>query len=349
MLSLELAIEDALYRIRREYERTGGKIYLSFSGGKDSRVVMELLIMSGLADKVTAAFANTRIELGATVRYVKELSDTIYPNMEFLKPRKPFGAILKEYGKPALSKLKSEALSTYQNNMDDPLSSARVRQMISGEAEKGGEKQGFRTMYSLPLSKFHFLHPDREYKVANKCCQYMKKYPFEDYAKENDMQGSFTGIRVAEGGVRSITYTSCVHIKKVNNKDFIMSMPIFDWSDEIVDEFIAKKEIRLSDAYEMYGATRTGCIGFPFSKNIREDLKTLYDHEPNMYKASMKWLGDVYMDQDVVCDWDSEYLDKYIERKSLNEERKQEVIDHFNGEISEIKKPRRLYEQLKLL
>ena len=27
---LELAVEDAIFRIKREYERTNGKIYLSF-------------------------------------------------------------------------------------------------------------------------------------------------------------------------------------------------------------------------------------------------------------------------------------------------------------------------------
>ena len=32
-MDLELAVEDALFRIKRDYERTGGKIYLSFSGG----------------------------------------------------------------------------------------------------------------------------------------------------------------------------------------------------------------------------------------------------------------------------------------------------------------------------
>ena len=38
---LEMHISDALMRIRRDYERTDGQIYLSFSGGKDSTVLAE--------------------------------------------------------------------------------------------------------------------------------------------------------------------------------------------------------------------------------------------------------------------------------------------------------------------
>jgi 3'-phosphoadenosine 5'-phosphosulfate sulfotransferase (PAPS reductase)/FAD synthetase len=49
---LELAIEDAIFRIRREYERTEGKIYLSFSGGKDSTVLAHLIMMADLPTQI---------------------------------------------------------------------------------------------------------------------------------------------------------------------------------------------------------------------------------------------------------------------------------------------------------
>ena len=72
MMSLELAVEDAIFRIKRDYERTGGKIYLSFSGGKDSTVLAHLIMMADLPTKIPFVFANTGIELDATLRFVKE-------------------------------------------------------------------------------------------------------------------------------------------------------------------------------------------------------------------------------------------------------------------------------------
>ncbi|WP_431819285.1 phosphoadenosine phosphosulfate reductase family protein (plasmid) [Bacillus thuringiensis] len=331
MFNLEMAIEDALFRIRREYKRTNGKIYLSFSGGKDSTILAELIKMADLPTKIPFVFADTRIELDATVRHVKNYP---YDNIHILKPRKPFGQILKEYGKPAMGKTKSELMGTYQRNIDQPLSKARTRQLISGEAEKAGEKQGYRSQIALSIKQFHMLHPDLEYKVANMCCQYMKKFPFYDFAREHDMNGAFTGVRTAEGGQRALAYKSCVMLKSIgkgkNKRDYLMSMPIIDWTDEICEEFIKKYNVKLSDAYEVYGADRTGCIGCPFSRNLSKDLKILFDHEPLKYKASMKWLGDVYLDQGIECPWDEEYTKKLEERKKVNEKRRQEMIDKFS-------------------
>lgn len=326
MLTLEMAIDDALFRIRREYERTKGKIYLSFSGGKDSTVVANLIKMADLPTKIPFVFANTRIELDATVRFVKEFD---YENVVTVFPRKPFGQILKDHGKPVMSKMKSDYFNTYQRYIDDPMDKMRGRVLITGEAEAGGVKFNKRAHAALPLPKFHLLHPDLEYPIANMCCQYMKKYPFQDFANDNEMNGTFTGVRAAEEGVRRKTYTSCVTVKMKKGKEYIMSHPIIDWTDEIMDEFIEKYNIKLSDAYTIYGANRTGCIGCPFAKDLPKMLKILYDHEPLKYKASLKWLGDVYMDQDVELPWDDDYMAKLAERREINKVRRKEMYDKY--------------------
>lgn len=327
---LELGIADALYRIERDYKRTDGQIYLSFSGGKDSTVVAELIKMSYLPTDIPFVFANTGIELNATLEHVKNYD---YTNVVLVKPRKPAVKIWKEDGRPIKSKLKSEALGTYQNHLDDPLGTSRTRQLISGEAEKAGEKLGKKTMYALAKKDFHLLHKDLEYKIANKCCHYMKKMPFKDFTKDNDMYGTFTGVRGSEGGVRSAVYKSCVHIKNIKGKEYVTSMPIFDWTDDMMDEFIDKFDVKLSRAYTEYGMTRTGCMACPFSQDIQFDLKTIHDHEPIKYKASMKMLKHVYMDSGVECYWDDEYMVEYRERIKLNEIRRNEMLEKFAGEL----------------
>ena len=329
-LELELAIEDALFRIKRDYERTNGKIYLSFSGGKDSTVLAHLIIMCNLKTHIPFVFSNTGIELEAIKNFI---DDFPYDNIIQLKPRKPFSQILKEYGKPAISKLKSECLNTYQKHIDDPFKTARARQMISGIREKGGELlPNSRNSLKLANKHMQFLHPDTEFKVANKCCQYLKKYPFQDFEKEFDMYGSFSGVRTAEGGVRSLAYTTCVNIQHKNGHEFVQSMPIIDWTDEMVDRFIEKYNVEISKAYTLYDCQRTGCCACPYSKNLKHDLKVLWDYEPLKYKAMMHWLKDVYIYQEVECDWDEEYMKEYERMKSIIEQRKKEMMDKFRSQ-----------------
>lgn len=329
-VQLELGIVDAKFRVQREFEKFGDKIYLSFSGGKDSTVLGEIIKSCKLPINIPFVFANTGIELDATLNFVKSYD---YENVQLVKPRKPAVKIWKDYGVPIKSKLKSEALNTYQNNIEDPLSKSRTRQLISGVREKGGIRSKGGTSYTLAKKDFFLLHEDLDYKVANMCCQYMKKYPFQDYAKDNEMLGSFTGIRTSEGGVRKLAYKSCVQVKKVGGKDFTMSMPIIDWTDEMVDEYIKVFNVKVSEAYTTYGLDRTGCMACPFAVNIRQDLEALYIFEPNKYKASMKMLKKVYMDSKVECDWDEEYMEEYRERWIKNDARNLEMLEKFSEEL----------------
>ena len=326
MMMLELAIEDAIFRIRREYERTEGKIYLSFSGGKDSTVLAHLIMMADLPTPIPFVFGDTGIEMEATKRFVAEFD---YPNKVTVKPRKPFAQVLKDHGKPSLSKLKSNGLKTYQRHLDEPLKTARARQMILGVREKNGQQIPGRNSYRLPNHHMHFIHPDTEIKFSSLCCEHLKKYPLDRFEKENDMRGVYTGVRTSEGGVRSLVYNSCVIVKKKRNKEFISSMPIIDWTDELMSEFIDTYHIQLSDAYTVYGCDRTGCCGCPFSANLERDLEVLYKYEPKRYKAAMFWLEDVYHYQLVECQFDEEYMKRHRERLPIIEQRREEMLETY--------------------
>lgn len=89
--------------------------------------------------------------------------------------------------------------------------------------------------------------------------------------------------------------------------DGIKKSPIIDWTDDDVDQFIERNNVPLSDAYTKYGFTRTGCMSCPYAMHLQSDLKYLHDHEPNRYIASMHWLKDVYIAQDVRLPFDEDY------------------------------------------
>ena len=102
---------------------------------------------------------------------------------------------------------------------------------------------------------------------------------------------------------------------------------------QIIDfERVITRGIELSKAYTIYGCQRTGCCACPFSKNLKHDLKVLWDYEPLKYKAMMHWLKDVYIYQEVECDWDEEYMKEYERMKPIIEQRKKEMIDKFRSQ-----------------
>ena len=63
--------------------------------------------------------------------------------------------------------------------------------------------------------------------------------------------------------------------------------------------------IRYSDAYEIYGLTRTGCCGCSISSKAIADLELIRPHEPNVVRAAYYIFGKSY-----------EYRKKYNEFKA---------------------------------
>lgn len=199
---LNIKITNAMERIEALYNDTKGKCYLSFSGGKDSTVLLALIkmcedIYTIPKNSIPAVFCNTGIELGATVDFVKWCKDNWYGNIQIIRPDKSFDAIVKEYGKPIKSKMKSEMLSRFQKSNDEETMSFCY---LMGESKDG--KKYSKT--KLANKDMHLLHHDLQFKISNKCCEILKKKPFEKYAKQHNINGYIIGERMAEGGVREL-------------------------------------------------------------------------------------------------------------------------------------------------
>lgn len=293
-------VEMAKMRIRKLYNKFGNNIYLSYSGGKDSTIVLaliKLVIADGLPVKCPAVFCDTKIELNATKEFVDYIKNEYYRDVVIIKPDKSFDYVIKNYGKPIRSKLKSRILSDMQKNHN----SKSAHFLYDDNHNR----------FSLANKDLHFIHPDFDIKISNKCCTQLKKIPVKKYSKQNEMCGYFTGERAAEGGVRAVNYDKRIMQGKspctvMDGKQEKVS-PIIDWSDDMCDLFIQKYKVPLSKAYTVYGCTRTGCFLCPFALDIANNLYTLYKYEPNNYKASMHWLKDVYIAQNVKLPFDEDY------------------------------------------
>lgn len=71
-------------------------------------------------------------------------------------------------------------------------------------------------------------------------------------------------------------------------------MPLWWWSNEVKQAFKEAEGIVYSDCYEVWGMKRTGCVGCPFSLDIKKDLAKMQEYEPHMYAACMKVFGESY-------------------------------------------------------
>ena len=331
-MTLDEKVTQACHRIEELYNDTDGHCYVSFSGGKDSTVILALIKMCEEVytiplNAIPAVFVNTGIELGVTVDFVKWVKENYYPNVQIIRPEKSFDWVLKNKGKPVKSKLKSEFLRRYHHGNKSALT---IMSMITGVTPHGKKAGTSR----LADKDFHLLHDTFEIDISNECCKYMKKRPFIKYEREHEMRGGLIGIRISEGGSRFVKFTNRERnngkICTFNTHGRITKAPIIDWTDEDVDAFVEKYNVPLSEAYTKYGFQRTGCMGCPYSLRIANDLRYLHDNEPQRYMAAMHWLMDVYIAQNVKLPFDMEYEKERVDTwKWKYEPMRQEMLRKY--------------------
>lgn len=104
-LPLDIKIRKTEQRIREWYEHWEGGVYVSFSGGKDSTVLLD--IVRRLYPDVPAVFSDTGLEYPEIKEFVKT-----FPNVTIVRPKHSFKEILTKYGYPIISK---EVANTVSN------------------------------------------------------------------------------------------------------------------------------------------------------------------------------------------------------------------------------------------
>lgn len=103
-LPLSIKIRMTEQRIRNWVEEYGvDGVYVSFSGGKDSTVLLD--IARRLYPNIKAAFVDTGLEYPEIRNFVRN-----FENVDWLKPKLTFRQVIEKYGYPFISKEVSECV-----------------------------------------------------------------------------------------------------------------------------------------------------------------------------------------------------------------------------------------------
>ena len=254
---LDLKIAKTKLRIQEWVSEYGVEgVYVAFSGGKDSTVLLH--IVRGMYPDIEGVFANTGNEFPEIVQFVRKQE-----NIKWVKPRKSFARIIKEDGYPVISKKTSRMINDCQNPTSK---NARSRKLYLSDytLDKDGNCTDIKNN-SFKIANKHRYLIDAPFKISNKCCDYLKKYPMKDYEKITGKK-AIVGTQAEESKMRESAYlqTGC------NNFKGGKSNPLGFWRNQDILEYIYKYDIEIASIYgevkidkdgKYYttGEKRTGC------------------------------------------------------------------------------------------
>lgn len=279
----------------------------SISGGSDSDIILDLIHRIDECGKVTYCWYDTGLEYEATKEHLIFLEQKYGIKIERIKAIKPIPTCVREYGVPFLSKYVSDQMMRLQRHgfqwEDEPyevlskkypncITSLKWWCNYSDLYENGKIKSSkFSISRNRWLKEFIIANPP-DFPISDKCCEYTKKKLAVLMIRIYGADLEITGIRKAEGGIRSANYKTCFSLNRKKNCNTFR--PVFWFTDndkKIYEEHFGVVHNR---CYTDYGMKRTGCVGCPFNPRVMNELKIIQTYEPKLYKAAVNIFGKSY-------------------------------------------------------
>lgn len=252
--------------------------YLSYSGGKDSHFLYWFIKEYAKIKGIEIVGCNTYMEHTEIRKRIYDNSDRVLlPDMKPMEIKEKFRYSVFQQRARFLYLLLSKCFKKRKKP------AKTIQQKIDGNYDKG--------FSGISKKAREYIKSGNAHKITHLCCYYLKKKPFHDYEKESGKK-AILGVRGQESALRKKQYQSCF----TKDKKFT---PIYDLTNELLEEIIKKYNIEVPKVYEKID--RTGCMGCPYGSYKHETEKELElinlkqkEFVCNLFKESYNVLGIKY-------------------------------------------------------
>ena len=233
------------------------KVYISYSGGKDSTVLSH--IAKSMYPNILHLFANTTNEYPETIKHILWEKNCNATNIIIVRPVDPSGVpwtfkrVVDTYGYPMFSKRVSNAIRTYQHACTERTKNNSL-EYINRNFKK------YVKFIEMPIS--------------DKCCEKLKKEPLRKKAKELNLECAILGILASDSYQREKDWleNGCNVFHRFKDNQ---SRPLSFWTEQDIDNYIEQFNVRIPELYNM-GYHRNGCMYCGFGVQLEKDCPNRY-------------------------------------------------------------------------
>lgn len=271
---LDVKVMMTQSRIRdwvREFGTDG--VYVSFSGGKDSTVLLS--IVREMYPEIPAVFVDTGLEYPEIRQFVKT-----WDNVTWLKPKMNFRKVIETYGYPMISKVVSKSIQCSKKALQElvdknVITNNDIKQLrldnavdylcrehqkkisghwamikVLGILNRDGkiDKSLYRSKergsrYNLVKWQFLLKAP---FKISSNCCGTMKKSPLHSYNRKTGRK-SIIAMMAEESSLRENSWlkNGCNSFDSKEPK----SNPMMFWTEQDVLKYIKQNDIPIASVY----------------------------------------------------------------------------------------------------
>ena len=320
-LPLNRKIQITQTRLIEWYQYWRGKVCVSFSGGKDSTVLLN--IAREIYPDIPAVFSNTGLEYASIQRFVRQ-----FGNVDIVAPRMRFDEVVSVYGYPVISKEASNSIYYARRILSNPhvggeKTTWRNRQELLGLRRSSPTSKKEMSQFNkdkwLPAVELPFL-------ISHFCCDKTKQEPLQRYQREHKY-APIVATLTEESRLRKQAWyrNGCNAFGAEEPK----SQPMSFWKEQDVLAYIVRYGIEIASVYgdvvmkddggniypmdddlrapychlECTGCKRTGCVYCCFGAHRDKDgekrFLLLADYEPRQYEYAMsggQWVDNPYYD-----------------------------------------------------
>ncbi len=186
--TLHQKIDHSVGVIEAFIARTEKVPFISYSGGKDSTVLLDLARRYVDRD-MKAVFCNTGNEYPEIVRFVRDTE-----NVTIIRPEYTVRQVLEKHGFPLISKEQAQGIRQAKTTRSEKLLNIRLHGTDKGRGWTSG-KIADRWQYLIA----------EPFMISEKCCNCLKKRPLARYVKQTG-EAPIIGTMAGESRLRAQQY-----------------------------------------------------------------------------------------------------------------------------------------------